>query len=193
MATPRRDPKISYTTFSNSKNKNSKKPFHKPEAYGELIKIPSTVPMKVISVISIIVQALLTALAIYAIVTTDTIAALEGSGFATSMIYIIFPIVTWILTFGFRFMIRYLPVEMWRLPAKVKKAVVFCEGKPLKLGTLLIELEVAILFLFITLILLAGGTPSIPLLIVFIAVLALSIYLPGRRAVREMDAQKADK
>ena len=49
------------TTYYPTRNQTSKKLFHSPQAYGELIKIPMTPAMQAISVISLIIQAALTA------------------------------------------------------------------------------------------------------------------------------------
>ena len=50
------------TTYYPTRNQTSKKLFHSPQAYGELIKIPMTPAMQAISVISLIIQAALTRL-----------------------------------------------------------------------------------------------------------------------------------
>ncbi len=184
MAVPNKNSKIRYTTYPNSKNNTSKKPFHKPEAYGELIRIQMTLQLKIISVVSIVLDAAFTALAVYAAFSTDTIEALEDSGFSSSMLYLLFPVITWIITVGFRLMCRVLPIDMWRLPAKVKKGIIICEGRPLKLATLLLEIGVTGLFIYITLILMFGRTPAILILVLFIVLLAAFIYFPGRYAYR---------
>ncbi|MCD8299673.1 MAG: hypothetical protein LUC41_00615 [Clostridiales bacterium] len=178
------------TTYYSSKSEVSRKKFHKPEAYGELIKIPLTVPMKIISVLSVIIQILMTGFVIYAIYSTDTIPALEGTGYATSFIYLLFPFVTWVITFGFRFMCRRMPLEMWRLPAKVKKGMVLLKGQPLKLLTLLAELETAVCFTYIVLILYLGSSPKNAVILIWIAVLVLSVWLPCRKAAHTTKSKK---
>ncbi|MCD8323994.1 MAG: hypothetical protein LUC32_03435 [Clostridiales bacterium] len=172
------------TAYFSSKSK-SNRAFHKPETHGTLIRIPMTVPMHIISIVSLIVQGGLTAFTIYAVYTTDTIPSLEGTGYATSLIYLLLPFVTWLITFGFRFICRKVPLEMWRLPVKVKKGMVALKGQPLKLLTLLAELETAVCFVYIALILYLGGSPSNWILLLWIAALVVTVWLPCRKAWQE--------
>ena len=90
------------------------------------------------------------------------------------------PFVTWVITLGFRFTCRAVPLEMWRLPQKVKQGMIRLQGQPLKLATLLVELETAVCFCYIALVLWRGGSPSNPVLLLWLAALALSIFFPCR-------------
>ncbi len=178
------------TTYYKSKNQTSRNLFHSPQAYGELIKIPMTPAMTAISVLSLAVQIGLTAFALYAAHTTDSIPALQNSGFASSAIYLVLPVTTWALSFGFRFACSVVPLEMWRLSATVKEGVIRSNGTLLKLITLLVELETAVCFVYIAVTLYLGASPSSLVLLVWIAALVLSIFFPCRKAValvREQD------
>ena len=172
-------------TYYPTRNQTSKKLFHSPQAYGELIKIPMTPAMQAISVISLIIQAALTAFTIYLAFTTDTIAVLENTGFSSSYLYLTLPAVTWLLSLGFRFTCRAVPLEMWRLPKSVKQGVIKTGGTPLKLVTLLAELETAVCFCYIAVILYLGQSPSSVILLLWLAALALSVYFPCRAAARQ--------
>lgn len=173
------------TTYYQSRSQTSKNLFHSPQAYGKLLDIPMTAPMKVISVFSVILQAALTVLAFYLAFETETIPALEESGFSSSYLYLVLPFVTWVITLGFRFTCRAVPLEMWRLPQKVKQGMIRLQGQPLKLATLLVELETAVCFCYIALALWRGGSPSNPVLLLWLAALALSIFFPCRAAARQ--------
>lgn len=170
------------TTYYKYKSQTSGNLFHSPQAYGELIKIPMTSGMWAVSAASLIIQLGLTAFAVYAAASSETIPALENSGFSSSMIYLVLPVVTWILTLGFRFACSVVPLEMWRLPMTVRQGVIISEGQPLKLVTLLIELETAVCFVYIAAALYLGGSPSNLALLLWIAALVVSIYLPCRKA-----------
>ena len=172
------------TTYYQHRSQTSKKLFHSPQAYGELIDIPMTASMHALSLLSILVQLGLTAFAAYAAYTTDTIPALESSGFSDSMLYLALPAVSWLLAVGFRFTCRAVPLDMWRLPASVKRGVIKQNGTPLKLLTLLVELETALCLCYIAAALYLGRTPSTPALFLWIAALVLSIYFPCRSAAR---------
>ena len=153
------------TTYYPTRNQTSKKLFHSPQAYGELIKIPMTPAMQAISVISLIIQAALTAF--------------------TGYLYLTLPAVTWLLSLGFRFTCRAVPLKMWRLPKSVKQGVIKTGGTPLKLVTLLAELETAVCFCYIAVILYLGQSPSSVILLLWLAALALSVYFPCRAAARQ--------
>ena len=168
--------------FSKKKYKNSPKTFHTPQTYGELIKIPMTFPMQLISICSILLQVILTIFSVYAFFAQSYIVALEGSGFSSSIIYLIFPIVTWLLSFGFRFGCRAIPFDMWRLPVKVREGVKLSHGTLLKLITLLVELETALCLLYICIVLYLGFQPSNLILVIWIILLVFSVYLPGKKA-----------
>ena len=170
------------TKNSQKSSKKSQKMFHTPQTYGELVKIPMTTPMHIISISSILVQIVLTVFAVYAFMVQDSIAALSGSGFSSSIIYLVFPIVTWILSFGFRFCCSAIPFDMWRLPMSVRAGVKKSNGSLLKLMTLLAELETAICLLYISIARYLGSEPSNIVLIIWIVILVISIYLPGKKA-----------
>ena len=174
------------TTYYQSRSQTSKNLFHSPQAYGKLIEIPMTTSLRVISAVSLIIQAGLTVFAFYLALTTETIPALETSGFSSSYIYLVLPVITWLISLGFRFTCRAVPLEMWRLPKSVKKGMMEQKGQPLKLATLLVELETAICFSYIAVILYLGGSPSNLILLLWLAALVLSIFFPCRQAARSV-------
>ena len=163
------------TTYYQSRSQTSKNLFHSPQAYGKLIEIPMTTSLRVISAVSLIIQAGLTVFAFYLALTTETIPALETSGFSSSYIYLVLPVITWLISLGFRFTCR-----------AVKKGMMEQKGQPLKLATLLVELETAICFSYIAVILYLGGSPSNLILLLWLAALVLSIFFPCRQAARSV-------
>ena len=127
------------TKYYSSREETSSKTFHKPEAYGDLLKIPTTPAMTALSIISLIVQFVLTLFAAWASYTTDVIPSLVDTGYYSSIIYMVFPVLGWLFTIGFRFLCVTVPVDMWRFPATVKKGIKLSQGAILKIITLHVE------------------------------------------------------
>ena len=144
------------TTYYQSKSQTSKNLFHSPQAYGRLIEIPMTASMRAISAVSLLLQAALTVFAFYSLI-----------------------------SLGFRFTCRVVPLEMWRLPKSVKQGMIRLKGQPLKLATLLVELETAVCFSYIAVILYLGSAPSNFVLLAWLAALILSIFFPCRAAAKK--------
>ena len=168
--------------FSKKKQGKSTNMFHTPQTHGELITIPMTSSMHFLSLFSLLFQFVLTVFSIYAFRTQSEIAVLSNSGFSSNIIYLMFPLITWILSFGFRFSCRAIPLDMWRLPVQVREGMKRSQGTPLKLMTLLIELETVICLLYICITLYLGYEPSNIILVIWIIILVISIYLPGKKA-----------
>lgn len=170
--------------MSNSTRKK-KKIFHPPEKKGKLRDIPPTPANRVLSVLSLAVQAAMMVFAVYAVMTgAQGRESGHGPGGEYRLIYLIFPLVSWVIALGFRLACRYLPLEMWRLPVRVKAGMIRTEGTLLKLSALLLELETAVCFFYIDVSLYLGYEPSDALMLVWVAALALSVYLPCRQAGR---------
>ena len=171
-----------HTNYDAYHSNASKKMFHSPETYGQLQTIEMTPKMMVISVISMIFQVALTAFAIYAATHQEYVLGLADYGQFTSMLYYVFPLFTWIFTFGFRAACSIIPMDMWRLPMDVKKGMHLCKGSYLKLMTLLIELETAICFLYVCIALFLGKSPSSLILLLWLFAMAVSIVIPCKKA-----------
>lgn len=171
--------------MSNS-TRRKKKVFHAPQRKGELKEIPATPANRMLSFVSLAVQAGMLAFAAYAVAVRYGAGAGESGNYGlsgeASLIYLVFPAVSWVLTLGFRLACRCLPLEMWRLPVRVRRGFEMTEGTLLKLMTLLLELETALCFFYIDVSLYAGYTPSDAVMLAWVAALALSVYLPGKRA-----------
>ncbi len=166
--------------------RRKKKIFHAPEKKGELRQIPVTPLNRALSLVSLGVQAGMTAFGIWAVSgrygeNTGPEAALGGEA---SLLFLIFPLVSWILALGFRLACRYLPLDMWRLPVRVRDGMKRTEGTLLKRMTLLLELETAVCFFYIDVVLYLGGTPGDWVMLLWVAALCLSVYLSGRQAAR---------
>lgn len=175
--------------MSNSTRKK-KKVFHSPERKGKLKEIPVTPSNRILSAVSLALQAGMTVFAVYAAVTRRGVSAGNGGygiGGEASLLYLVFPAVSWLLTLGFRLACRYLPLDMWRLPVRVRRGFQMTEGTLLKLLTLLLELETALCFLYIDISLYVGYVPNDAVMLAWVAALALSVYLPGRQAARIAD------
>lgn len=168
---------------SSLKKKKKKDPvLHKPEIHGELIKIPMSVPMHIVSVASIGLLAVLTVLTAIAIHESEVIPALLGTGFSGSYVYVALPVLGWLICIGFRFACSQIPLDMWRLPMTVRSGMKKCRGTLLKWMTLLVEIETAAAFLYILIALYRGGEPSTPILLIWLLALVLSIAIPGKMA-----------
>lgn len=168
---------------SSLKKKKKKDPvLHKPEIHGELVKIPMSVPMHIVSATSITLLAVLTVLTILAIQNSEIVAALLNTGLASSYVYIALPVLGWLICIGFRFACSQIPLDMWRLPMTVRAGMKKCKGTLLKWMTLLVELETAAAFIYILIALYLGGEPLTSVLLIWLAALVLSIAIPGKMA-----------
>lgn len=158
---------------------NKKPMFHAPQKTGTVEPVPANTLMRVISVVSLVLLAGLTAFAIYAAVKGSDEQILLSQGFSMSagLLFLFLPIIAWIIAIGFRLAIRLIPLQMWRLPAGVKEATIKTKGKYLKMATLLIELETAAAFLYVTWCFYNGNAPGdIPILIWVAAVAATIVF-----------------
>ena len=166
-----------------SKLKKKKKPlFHKPQTTGELRKIPASIPVKILSIGSLLLLAALIAFAIYASVTKGAEFVALSGGFALkgTVLYALLAVVACLIAGGFRLAVRFIPIEMWRLPAGVKAATIKTEGRYLKIATLLIELETILAIGYIMVTLYCGQIPGELPLIVWVAAVAATIIFLGR-------------
>lgn len=169
----------------------SGKMFHAPETDDKAKKIPMSRSMHIISFLSLCIQLILTALAIYAANSQSVIIPLAGSGISSGLIYLTLPITMWTLTLGFRLACRIIPLSMWRLSERVRKGMLLCDGTLLKLLTLLVELETAICFVYICCSLYLGYAPNNLILLLWIMVLFLSIYYPCKKAILYAEGKAA--
>ena len=159
--------------------KKNDKIIHGVERYGEIEEIPMTIPMHIVSLSSITVQLLLTVFAFMAFKGQREINALAGTGFSSPVVYLIFPLICWMLSFAFRIACRTIPIDMWRLPDKVKKGMKKDKGVLLKWMTLTLELETALCLLYM------GGEPSNLFLLAWVLMLVFSVYYPGSKAINQ--------
>ena len=171
-----------------SKLKKKKKPvFHKPQTTGELRKVPMSAPMRLLSYVSLVVLVVLIVFIVYAIVKRggDFIALSDTFAVKGVALFVILGLVACLIALGFRLSVRFIPIEMWRLPAGVKDATIRTEGKYLKIATLLIELETTLAIGYVAVTLFQDQIPgSLPLLIWVIAVAATIIFF-GRYVLVE--------
>ena len=174
--------------MSNSTRKK-KKVFHAPERKGELRDIPVTPTARVLSAVSLALQAGMMIFAVYAAWIRRIPTEQYGISGDASLIYLVFPLVSWVLTLGFRLACRYMPLDIWRLPVRVRRGMMMTEGTLLKLITLLLELETALCFFYIDVSLFLGYTPNDTVMLAWVAALLLSVYLPGRRAGKIADGE----
>lgn len=159
---------------------SKKKPmFHKPQKTGIIRKIPTSLPMKIISYVALAALLGLTVFAVIAIINKgQEFVPLSGT-FAMKgvFLYIFLPLIAWIIAMGFRLAVRFIPLEMWRLPMSIRESTIKTEGKYLKFATLLIELETTIMLGYITFTLYNGQIPGdLPILIWVAAVVATIIF-----------------
>ena len=141
-----------------------------------------TPTMHILSFLSLLVQLVLTVFAVYGTKNKPVILPLQGTGIASGMLFLVLPFITWMLTIGFRLACRIIPLEMWRLPPEVRDGMILNKGSLLKLATLLVELETAVCFVYIGISLYLGFEPNNLVLLVWILILAFSIYLPCKKA-----------
>ena len=164
--------------MANKKKKKRKEVFHKPQTVGERTKLKMTPALIALSVISLLVQAGTTIFAIVGVVT------LHNQGYGQSGLLLALPIVMWVLSLVARLGFKYLPLDMWRMPIDVRKGMVICNGWLLKLTTLLVELECAVTFCYVDVALYLGKAPMDAIMLIWLAALAFSIWLPCRKAGR---------
>ena len=171
-----------------SKLKKKKKPmFHKPETTGEIRKIPTSLPVKILSIGSLILLAALIAFAIYAMANRGgEFVALSGEfAIKLSVLFIFLLFIVCLIAGGFRLAVRFIPIEMWRLPASVKEATIQTQGKYLKLATLLIELETILAFGYVMISLYLDQIPGNLPLVIWVAAVAATIIFFGRYVLIE--------
>ena len=178
-----------HTNYDAYHSNVSKKMFHSPETYGQLQDIEITPKMMIISFVSMFFQLLLTIFAIYAASHQQYVLGLADYGQFPSLLYYAFPLIVWILTLGFRAACKIIPLDMWRLPMDVKKGMIMCKGSLLKTATLLIELETAICFLYLCIVLYFGYSPSNLILVIWILALIVSVVIPCKKA-KELSTKK---
>ena len=161
----------------------------RPQKKGELHRILATKTNRIVSAVSLLLQTAMTAFGIWAVKNRYGQAGQEGLWGDASLLFLVFPLICWILTLGFRLACRFLPLEMWRLPVKVRNGMKKSEGTLLKLLTLLLELETAVCFFYIDATLYLGSTPNDAVMLLWVAALLLSVYLPGKRAAGMADGK----
>lgn len=173
-------------------NKKKSPMFHAPKKTGEVRPVPKSRPMICVSIVSLVLLLALTAFAIYAAATTQAQDVMLAPQFymPAGLLYLFLPLIGWLIAAGFRLAVRLIPLEMWRLPARVKEATIKTRGKYLKWATLLIELETVLVFGYITFSIYRGITPGdVPILIWVAAVAATIIYF-GRYVLIAADREK---
>lgn len=171
--------------MSKSKKKKKKKlktPFHAPQRMGEKTPIRMTPLLWTLSAVSIAFQLFLTGFAIY-MASVWVPMGVEGPfGMNAGYLPLILPVIMWVLTLVSRIGIKALPLDMWRMPVDVRKGMFKCGSWLLKLVTLLLELECTAVFLYVDVCLYVGAAPLDAVMFVWLAALALSVYLPCRYA-----------
>ena len=175
-----------------SKLKKKKKPlFHKPQTTGVKRKIPAATPVKILSIGSLVLLAALIAFAVFAIAGKgDSFVALSGEfSIKLSVMFVFLLVIVCLIAGGFRLAVRFIPLEMWRLPMKVRDATIRTEGRYLKIATLLIELETILAFGYIMATLYMERIPGdLPLLIWVLAV-AATVIICGRYVLTAAEKQ----
>ena len=163
-----------------SKLKKKKKPiFHKPQTTGVQRKIPASTPVKILSIGSLVLLAALTAFAVYAMVTKgDVFVALSGEfAIKLSVMFVFLLVIVLLIAGGFRLAVRFIPLEMWRLPMSVREATIRTQGRYLKITTLLVELETILAFGYIMGSLYQEQIPGdLPLVVWVLAVIATVVF-----------------
>lgn len=146
--------------------------------------------MKMLSALSLVIQAALTAIAVYGMVYKggEVIAMSGRFAVSASWLYILMPLLGWIITIGFRLAIRYMPLEMWRLSDRVKRGIRLTEGKLLKQATLLLELESALCFFYIVIDIYRGYAPSDITVVIWAVTMCLTVFFVRTRAVKIADS-----
>ena len=145
---------------------------------GERTKLKMTPALIALSALSLGVQIGGTIFAIVGAV------ILHNQGYGQSGLLLALPIVMWVISIVARLGFKYLPLDMWRMPVDVRKGMVVCNGWPLKLTTLLVELECAATFCYVDIALYLGYAPLDAVMLAWLVALALSVWLPCRKAGR---------
>lgn len=158
------------------KKRKYKNMFHAPKTIGERTRLKMTPLLRGLSWGSLALQA---GSSVFSIV---GFAALSGAGYVDGWMLLVLPIVMWVISIVARLGFRYLPLDMWRMPVDVRKGMVACQGWYLKLACLLVELECAAVFLYVDITLYLGHTPLDAVMVAWLAALAVSVWLPCRRA-----------
>ena len=163
-------------------NTKKKPMFHAPKKTGEMRKIPTPTWVKILSIVSLVVLAGLAAFGIYGAVrrSGEVIILSPTFGMSAPLLLILLPVVAWLIALGFRLAVRLIPIEMWRLPMSVKDATIKTSGKYLRICTLLIELETALMFWYLTWALYSDRIPGDLPILIWVAAVAVTVILLGR-------------
>lgn len=165
-------------------NKKKKPLFHKPQKTGVVRPIPSSLPMKIVSVVGLVLLAGLIALSIYGYTLRNGQTLNIGGGLTmtSGTVFLFLPIVGVIICLLFRLALKVIPLDMWRLPASLREAVQKTDGKYLRFCTLCLETETTLLFLYITwgLINYGGGASLDGPVIAWVIIVVATIIIFGR-------------
>lgn len=171
---------------NNKKKKRKGNPFHAPKTVGEKTRFKATPLIHVLSALSLLVQLAMTVVGIIGYNAFFPLNVVGPFGYNAAYMLLLLPVAMWIITIVARIGFRALPLDMWRMPIKVREGMVKCNGWLLKLATLLVELECSVAFLIVEIGLYAGYAlnDTIMNIVVFLllAVLVVSVWLPCRRA-----------
>lgn len=178
--------------MANKKKKKRKQMFHAPQTIGERTRLKMTPLLIALSLGSLAVQLGGSVFAVWGCAT------LSGAGYSDAAYLLALPIALWVVTIVARLGFRFLPLDMWRMPIDVRKGMVACDGWLLKLVTLLVELESAAALLYVNISLYLRAAPLEAVMLAWLAALAVSVWLPCRRAGRigrgeaQWNAKKTD-
>ena len=113
---------------------NNKPMFHSPQKKGQVVPVPMNAFLWILVIVSLAALAALSVFAVCAAVTrnTETVTLAQGFTMNAGLLFLFLPFVGWLICAGFRLAIRLIPLEMWRLPSKVKEANIKTKGKYLK-------------------------------------------------------------
>ena len=96
------------------------------------------------------------------------------------MMFIFLLFVACLIAVGFRLAVRFIPLEMWRLPRGVKQATIKTEGRYLKVCTLFIELETTLAFGYVMVSLYFDRIPGDMPVVIWALVAAATVVICGR-------------
>ena len=164
---------------------NNKPMFHSPQKKGQVVPVPMNAFLWILVIVSLAALAALSVFAVCAAVTrnTETVTLAQGFTMNAGLLFLFLPFVGWLICAGFRLAIRLIPLEMWRLPSKVKEANIKTKGKYLKYATLFMELEATLAFGYITLSVYNGNQPKDIAMLVWAAAEAATVIFFGRYAI----------
>lgn len=162
--------------MANKKKRKRKQVFHAPQTVGERTRLKRTPLLIALSLSSLALQLGASIFAVYGDM------ALSRAGYSDGAYLLALPGAMWVITIVARLGFRFLPLDMWRMPADVRKGMTVCDGWLLKLATLLVELESAAAFLYVNISLYLRYTPLEAVMLAWLAALAVSVWLPCRRA-----------